>query len=177
MSKSKKRKVSEENRTFNDSWTNSFAFIADKTGLPVCLICKEKLANNKKSNVERHFQNKHLSFAQKYSEGDARKKAVLELMRNADRSKHQFNKWIKSANSTTYASFVAAQEIVKHSKPFTDGEYIKNSFIKISEHLFTDFKNKSEIMRKIRDMPLSAKTVQDRTSKMAQDITKQQIKI
>ena len=31
-------------------------------------------------------------------------------------------------------------------------------------------------MQKIRDMPLSAKTVQDRTSKMAQDITKQQIK-
>ena len=71
---------------------------------------------------------------------------------------------------------MAAQEIVKHSKPFTDGEYIKNSFIKISEHLFTDFKNKSEIVQKIRDMPLSAKTVQDRTSKMAQDITKQQIK-
>ena len=108
MNKSKKRKVFEENRTLNDSWTNSFAFIADKTALPVCLIYKEKLANNKKSNVERHFQNKHLSFAQKYSEGDARKKPVLELMRNADRSKHQFNKWIKSANSTTYASFVAA---------------------------------------------------------------------
>ena len=70
-----------------------------------------------------------------------------------------------------YSSFVAAQEIVKHSKPFTDGEYIKISFIKISEHLFMDFKNKSEI----RDMPLSAKTVQDGTSKMAQDITKQQI--
>ena len=31
-------------------------------------------------------------------------------------------------------------------------------------------------MQKIRDMPLSAKLVQDRTSKMAQDITKQQIK-
>ena len=71
---------------------------------------------------------------------------------------------------------MAAQEIVKHSKPFTDGKYIKNSFIKISEYLFTDFKNKSEIVQKIRDMPLSAKTVQDRTSKMAQDITKQQIK-
>ena len=176
MSKSKKRKVSEEHRTFNASWTNSFAFIADKTGLPVCLICSEKLANNKKSNVERHFQNKHLSFAQKYSEGDARKKAVLELMRNADQSKQQFSKWIKSANSTTYASFVAAQEIVKHGKPFTDGEYLKNSFIKISEHLFMDFKNKSEILQKIRDMPLSAKTVKDRTSRMADDITKQQIK-
>ena len=96
----------------------------------MCLICSEKLENNKKSNVERHFQNKHLSFAQQYSNGDARKKAVLELMRNADRSKQQFSKWIKSANSTTYASFVAAQEIVKHGKPFTDGEYLKNSFIR-----------------------------------------------
>ena len=147
MSKSKKRKVSEEHRTFNASWTNSFAFIVDKTGLPVCLICSEKLANNKKSNVERHFQNKHLSFVQKYSDGYARKKAVLELMQNVDRSKQQFSNWIKSANSTTYASFVAAQEIVK-----------------------------SEILQKIRDMPLSAKTVKDRTCRMADDITKEQIK-
>ena len=75
-----------------------------------------------------------------------------------------------------YASFVAAQEIVKHGKPFTDGEYIKNSFLKISEQSFTDFKNKSEIVQKIPDMPLSAKTVKDRSDKMVEDITKQQIK-
>ena len=45
------------------------------------------------------------------------KKAVVELMRNADQSKRQFNNRIKSANSTTFASFVAAQKIVKHGKP------------------------------------------------------------
>jgi len=38
------------------------------------------------------------------------------------------------------------------------GEYMKESFIKISKHLFMEFKNKSEIVQKIRDMPLSAKT-------------------
>lgn len=54
---------------------------------------------------------------------------------------------------------MATHEIVEHGKPFTDGEYVKESFIKISEHIFTDFKNKSEIVQKIRDMPLSAKTV------------------
>ena len=91
MSKSKKRKVSEEQRTFNASWTNSFAFIAGKTGLPVCLTCNEKFANNKKSNVERRLQNKHISFAQKCSEEDAKEKTVLELMRKADQSKRQFN--------------------------------------------------------------------------------------
>ena len=107
--------------------------------------------------------------------GDERKKAVSELMRKADLSKNHFKKWMKSANSSTYASFVAAQEIVRHGKPFADGEYIKESFIKISKYLFMDL-NKSEIVQKIRDMPLSAKTVKDRTIKMAEDITRQQIK-
>ncbi|XP_048357110.1 general transcription factor II-I repeat domain-containing protein 2B-like [Sphaerodactylus townsendi] len=83
---------------------------------------------------------------------------------------------MKSAHSTTYASFVAAQEIVRHGKPFTDGDYIKESFIKISEHLFADFKNKREIVQKIREMPLSARTVKERTIKMAENITKHQVK-
>jgi len=42
-------------------------------------------------------------------------------MREADLSKNHLKKWMKSANSSTYASFVAAQEIVRHGKPFTDG--------------------------------------------------------
>ena len=108
--------------------------------------------------------------------GDERKKAVSKLMRKSDLSKKHFKKWMKSANSSAYASFVAAQEIVRHGKAFTDGEYIKESFIKISKHLFMDFKNKSEIVQKIWDMLLSAKTVKDRTIKMAADITRQQIK-
>ena len=96
-------------------------------------------------------------------------------MRKADLTKNQFKKWLKSANSTTYASFVAAQEIGM-GKAFIDGEYVKESFLKISEHLFGDFKNKCEIVPKISEMPLSAKTVKDRTIKMAENITKQQIK-
>ena len=92
MENSKKRKVSEENRTFNATWADSFAFTVDETGLPVCLICYEK----------------HAVFAQKYTEGDERKKAVSELMQKVDLSKNHFKKWMKSANSSTYDSFVAA---------------------------------------------------------------------
>jgi len=65
IDKSKKRKVSKENRTFNAAWADLFAFAADETGLQVRLICGEKLANNKKSYVARHFQNKHTAFAEK----------------------------------------------------------------------------------------------------------------
>ena len=39
-----------------------------------------------------------------------------------------------------------------------------------------DLKKNHEIVQKIREMPLSAKTVKDRTIKMAENITKQQIK-
>ncbi len=146
MEKSKKRKASDENRTFNVSWTDPFAFTADKTGLPVCLICGEKLANIKKSNVERHFQNKHTAFAEKYPAGDERRRAISELLRKADQSKTVFKKWMNSANSSISASFVAVQEIARHGKLFTDGDYVNESFIKISEHVFSDFKNKSEII-------------------------------
>ena len=54
--------------------------------------------------------------------------------------------------------------------------YIKECFIKVSEQLYSDFKNKHKIVQKKLDMPLSAKTVRDRTVKMATDIASQQIK-
>lgn len=53
---------------------------------------------------------------------------------------------------------------------------MKDRFIKISEHLFSDFKNKTEIIQKIKDMPLSAKTVNERAIEMAGNLTNQQIK-
>lgn len=76
--------------------------------MPVCLICGEKLANNKKSNVERHFQTKK-AFAEIYPAGDERKRAVSELLWKADQSKSALKRWVKSTNSSTSASFVADQ--------------------------------------------------------------------
>ncbi|GFW75578.1 SCAN domain-containing protein 3 [Trichonephila clavipes] len=73
------------------------------------------------------------------------------------------------------ASFVFGQEIAKRGKPYTDGEYIKNCFINASEELFQDFKNKADILKRIRELPLSAKTIKDRTIKMCSNITTQHI--
>ena len=85
----------------------------------------EKLANNKKINVERHFQTKHTVFAEKYPAGDERIRAVLELLWKSDQSKSTLKRWVKSTNSSTSASFVGAQEIARHGTLFTDGQYIK----------------------------------------------------
>ncbi|GBM18759.1 hypothetical protein AVEN_86990-1, partial [Araneus ventricosus] len=55
---------------------------------------------------------------------------------------------------------------------FTTGK-IKR--ISASEELFRDFKNKAEIMENIKDLPLSAKTAQDRTAKMSSNVTHVQV--
>ena len=73
------RRTEDEHREFNRDWTESFAFICNSDNLPTCLICHEKLAHNKKSNLERHFTKKHTQFAIKYPTGEERKKAVDEL--------------------------------------------------------------------------------------------------
>ncbi|GFV88380.1 SCAN domain-containing protein 3 [Trichonephila clavipes] len=73
------------------------------------------------------------------------------------------------------ASFVFSQEIAKRGKPYTDGEYIKNCSINTSEELFQDFKTKADILKRIKELPLSAKTVKDRTIKMCSNITTQHI--
>lgn len=146
--KKKQRKTEDDNREFKVEWTETFAFIENLDGLPTCLICQEKLAHNRKSNLERHFTTKHMSFSTKYPVGDARKKAVEELQKHQEKSSSVFNNWMQSSSNVNIASFVVSQEIAKRGKPYTDGEYIKNCFINASEELFRDFKNKADILKK-----------------------------
>uniref|UniRef100_A0A3B3UWQ1 SCAN box domain-containing protein n=1 Tax=Poecilia latipinna TaxID=48699 RepID=A0A3B3UWQ1_9TELE len=72
----RKREISEENRTFNAKWADSFAFPADENG----------------SNVSRHFLHKHAVFAQNYPDGDERKKL--------------FQKWMKSGKPFTDGEYL-----------------------------------------------------------------------
>lgn len=44
----------------------------------------------------------------------------------------------------------------------------------MSEHLFSEFKYKTEIINKIKDIPFSATTIRDRAVRMAENVTEQQ---
>jgi len=171
MSTNRKRKIEEENRGFRSEWTDTYAFVPNNMGQPKCL-CDEHFKNNKKSYIERHFLSKHDSFGKTYPAGNERKIAVAELIRKFQQSTSKFNNWLQSASNLTAASFVVSHEIMKSGKPFTDGEYIKKCFIGMSEHLFSEFKNKTEIINKIKDIPLSATNV--RAVRMAKNVTEQQ---
>ena len=77
-------------------------------------------------------------------------------------------------NHGTEASFRISHCIGKHGKPFTDGEYIKEAFLSSSEVLFEGLPNQETIKSRIRDIPISARSVERRIEEMAENVRAQQ---
>ncbi|XP_072239816.1 general transcription factor II-I repeat domain-containing protein 2-like [Leuresthes tenuis] len=169
-----KRKKDEEYRTFQQEWTEEFAFV-ERAGSAVCLICNDKIASLKRSNIKRHFDTRHSTFASKYPAGDSRKKACQELLCRVQASQQQLRVWTQQGDWNS-ASFAGALAIVRSGKPFTDGEYAKTFMVDVANELFDDFADKDKIIKRIKDMPLSARTVHDRTIMMADQIEATQVK-
>uniref|UniRef100_A0A3Q1C722 SPIN-DOC-like zinc-finger domain-containing protein n=1 Tax=Amphiprion ocellaris TaxID=80972 RepID=A0A3Q1C722_AMPOC len=157
-----KRKKDEEYRTFQQEWTEEFAFV-ERAGSAVCLICNDKISSMKRSNIKRHFDTRHATFASKYPAGDIQA------------SQQQLRVWTRQGDWNS-ASFAGALAIVRNGKPFTDGEYAKTFMLEVSNELFDDFSDKDKIIKRIKDMPLSAKTVHDRTIMMANQVEETQVK-
>ena len=81
---------------------------------------------------------------------------------------------ISGANRTTESSYKAAECIAQHGTPFTDGVFIKEAFLSCADVLFDDLPNKSTIISRIQDMPVSARTIERRITDVAKDVNKQQ---
>ncbi|XP_034019583.1 zinc finger BED domain-containing protein 5-like [Thalassophryne amazonica] len=129
----------------------------------------------KRSNIKRHFDTRHATFALKYPVGDSRKKAYQELMCSVQASQQQLRVWTQQGDWNS-ASFAGSLAIVRNGKPFTDGEYAKTFILDVTNELFDDFSDKDKIIRRIKDMPLSAKTVHDRTIMIANQVEETQVK-
>ena len=118
---------------------------------------------------------RHATFASKYPAGDSRMKACLELLRRVQTSQQQICAWTWQADCTS-ASFAGSLAIVRNRKPFTDGECAKIFMLDVANEFFEHFSNKDRIIKRIKDMPLSAKTVRDRTIMMANQVEETQLK-
>uniref|UniRef100_UPI00358F329E general transcription factor II-I repeat domain-containing protein 2A-like n=1 Tax=Myxine glutinosa TaxID=7769 RepID=UPI00358F329E len=128
LSKSLKRKVDSENRTFKEEWKESYAFIPPSfvNAKPLCLICNEVVAACKEYNIKRHHETKHGTF-----------KVAFPLQ----------------SEKVTRASWVLA----RHNRPFTDAEVFKEVMVTVLEELTTD-KSMDGIIASVKQVPLSARS-------------------
>ena len=81
---------------------------------------------------------------------------------------------ISCTNQTIEGSCEVSESIAKHGKPFTDRMFVKVPFLICVEVLFDDLPNKCTIISKIKDMPVSPRTVERRITNMSTDVTDQQ---
>ncbi|XP_064110289.1 general transcription factor II-I repeat domain-containing protein 2A-like [Macrobrachium nipponense] len=163
------KKVKLDVRSFQSSWTNDFGFI-QQNDRAVCALCCENVVC-RTSSVKRHFETKHeKTFKDSADKAEAIKKAVSRYGKQSN----VFKNLSASKSNETEASYKLALCIAKHGKPFTDGDFIKAAFLECSEVLFDGITNKHVIISRIKDMPISARTVERRISEMADNVTQQQ---
>ena len=120
------------------------------------------------SSVQRHFHTKH-QYKFKTSEeiSEAIKKAISSFKKQTGIS----NQAVGSKNKATECSYKIAQCVALKGKPFTDGEYIKETFLKSAEILFGDLPNKEIIVSRITAIPVSARSVERRITDLAENVT------
>ncbi|XP_050065732.1 general transcription factor II-I repeat domain-containing protein 2A-like [Aphis gossypii] len=147
---------------FNQEWELEFFFV-DIKGKCVCLLCRDTLSIFKRGNIERHYRTKHADFDLKFPTDSSLRQDKLKTMKlKLNQEQSVFKNPNKLAQNVTIASFKVAYLLAKKKKPFSDGELIKEAFKEASDSLFTDFKNKSEIVGAISSMQLSSNTVMRR---------------
>ena len=142
-------------RQFQESWTTDFGFVR-RNNRAICALCCENVVC-RTSSIERHFETKHKKLIKDDFE---KKEALKKVVSRYEKQSSIFKKAIRSTNQTTESSYEVAECIAKRGKPFTDGDFIKEVFINCSEVLFEDLSNKKVILSRIKNLPVSARTVE-----------------
>ncbi|XP_077093645.1 general transcription factor II-I repeat domain-containing protein 2B-like [Siphateles boraxobius] len=161
----KKRHVSKKKRQFQDKWTNDYFVEPHGSDKVVCLICKKVIAMRKDFNIKRHYDTKHKNY-DKFS-GKERTSKLEQLKRGYTAQQSLFTNLVKTGEAVTQASYVVAQEIAKWSKPFSDGEFVRDCMLKVADILCPEQKTK------FRDVSLSNETVTRQIEDLANDLKEQ----
>ena len=158
---------------FHEEWELNYFFtmVKDKC---CCLICNVSLAVAKKGNLERHFLTLHKNYQTNYPQNsDIRKNKIRDLKDQLKVQQNVFKKPMLQSRAVTLASLKVSHILAKKCKPFSDGEFIKEAFLEMSDSLFNDFKNKDEINAAIKNVQLSRNSVMRRIEKMSENIREQ----
>lgn len=153
-----KRKISDENRLFQDEWETEYFVVPNKNSAATCLICRESITL-KKYNISRHFTTKHKSFNDTFPPGSSLRNEKLQFFkRSLNQQQNVMSVALSQDSAVTKASYEICYILGKHMKPFTDAEIVKECFVSAADILFDKFSNKKQILADIKKIQLSDST-------------------
>ena len=151
------KKLKLDVRSFQESWATDFGFVSRDDRAVCALCCQNNVCRT--LSIKRHFETKHeKSFKDNAENIESLKKALSRY----DKQSSIFKKVIFGSNRTTKSSYKVAECIAQLGKPFTDGVFIKEEFLSCAD-VFDDLPNKSTIISRIQNMPVSARTIERET--------------
>ncbi|XP_055307221.1 zinc finger BED domain-containing protein 5-like [Sitodiplosis mosellana] len=153
-----------KNRKFNSEWEENY-FVTEHNGKAMCLICRHEFAENKKYNVESHFNKQHSEMNKKFLPSSEKRSTEILRLKSALESEQKIVKNFFSTNHlVTRASYEVAFNIAKHGKFYSDGEFYKqlmqSTVATLCENL--DEKLKAPLHDKMKMLSLSHQTVSRR---------------
>ena len=162
-----KRKVHAENRGFQARWEAEYMF-TEVNGKPVYLLCGESLAVMKEYNLRRHYEtSKKHTDKDKNMDTEQRLQKVEELKRGLKSQQALFTKAKSQSEAAVKASFIVAEEVAKSTRPFTEGEFIKNCMLKACDAVCPD---KRQLFSNVS---LSRNTVAERIDQLSTNLKEQ----
>lgn len=129
----------------------------------VCLVCKENIAVLKDYNLRRHYETKH---GDKYKNLSAteRDRTAEALLAKLQKQQGLFTRLHSSREGAVMTSFVISHKIAKRSKPFADGEFVKDCLVESATLLCPEKKDTFNLV------PLSRRTVTRRIEDIAENL-------
>ena len=143
----KKRKVDAECCVFNKTWTVKHLFTEVK-GESVCLVCGTQVAVFKEYNLNCHYRIKHEEKYKNLSDEEHTRESNT-LLAKLQNQQEFFTKRCTSRYAAVKTSYVISNKIARKSKPFSDGELIKECLVDSAELICPEKKGA------FADVPLS----------------------
>ncbi|UYV84543.1 hypothetical protein LAZ67_X002574, partial [Cordylochernes scorpioides] len=159
-----KRNIADEHRNFQEKWELEY-FCSEVKHKIICLICNNAISVPKLYNIKRHYE-QHKSKYDTY-EGLMRQEKLKEFKLGMKKQQFMFTKVSQESEAAVHASYVLSEMIAKHSKHFTEGDFIKECLIKAAEIV------RPGSVKTFQAISLTRNTVVERVTDMAKNLNDQ----
>ncbi|GAA6090000.1 general transcription factor II-I repeat domain-containing protein 2A-like [Tachysurus ichikawai] len=135
-------------------------------GNPCAWCARSKFLRFKEYNIRRHYETQH---GEKYNRlhGELRRQKVNEMLVGLRKQQSVFPRSREASDSAVKDSYLIACEIALASKPYCQGEFIKNCMLKAAEIVCP------EKRQAFANISLTRNNVADRFSELSADLDSQ----